>query len=62
MKAAKDLYGDGIRVSLQEGDIERSAQPKSAEVDEVIDADAMMNEIAGDISNLFGVDVDIIDK
>lgn len=61
-KAAKALYGDGIRVSLQEGDIERASQPDSIEVDEVIDADAMMNEIAGDISNLFGVEVDIIDK
>lgn len=61
--AARALYGDGIRVTLVGGEIERTKMSTiEAEAEEVVDEDAKMNEIAGDISNLFGVEVDIIDK
>ena len=59
--AAKALYGDGVRVTLLGGEIE-TRHMAEVEVDQVVDDDTRMNEIAEDISNLFGVEVDIIDK
>lgn len=64
LKAAKDLYGQETRVEIHEGDVEsrRGTAVMEAVTDEMMNEDDMMNELANDIGNLFGVEVDILDK
>lgn len=65
IRAAKELYGQTTRVEVHEGDIEaprRNTAVFEAVTDEVMNEDDIMNELASDIGNLFGVDVDILDK
>lgn len=65
IKAAKNLYGTETRVEIHEGEIEgvsRNTGVFEAVTDEVMNEDDMMNELAGDIGDLFGMEVDILDK
>lgn len=65
IRAAKDLYGQTTRVEIHEGEVDaprRNTDVFDAITDEVMNEDDMMNELASDIGNLFGVDVDILDK
>lgn len=65
VRAAKDLFGQSTRVVIHEGEIDtgrRNTAYFEMMADEVMNEDDMINELASDISNLFGVDVDILDK
>ena len=65
VKAAKDLFGPGTRVVIREGEIDtgrRNTAYFEMMADEVMNEDDMINELANDIGNLFGMDVDILDK
>lgn len=65
IKTAKELYGQDIIVELKEGNVDTTrfnTAMMEAVTDEVINEDDMMNELASDIGNLFGMDVDIVDK
>ena len=64
-KAAKDLYGQTTRVVIREGMVDtgrRNTAYYEAITDTMMNEDDMINELANDISNLFGMDVDITDK
>ena len=65
IKASKDLFGQGTRVVIREGEIDtgrRNTAYFEMMADEVMNEDDMINELANDIGNLFGMDVDILDK
>ena len=64
IKTAKDLYGQETRVEIHEGEIEgrRNTAVMEAVTDEMMNEDDLMNELAGDIGSLFGMEVDILDK
>ena len=64
-KAAKDLFGPNTRVVIREVELDmgrRNTAYFEMMADEVMNEDDMINELASDISNLFGLDVDILDK
>ena len=65
IRAAKELFGQTTRVEIHEGDVEaprRNTAVFEAVTDELMNEDDMTNELASDIGNLFGIDVDILDK
>lgn len=63
---AKKIYGPSIYVTLRGGELEPKhknvPEMSEAETNEVMDEDTRMSELTDDLSNLFGMEVDVIDK
>ena len=64
IKAAKGLYGSDVYVTLRAGEPDevsgRAEMMSEAETTKIIEEDISVNDVAGDVENLFGIKPEII--